>query len=473
MARRIEDIAPGRRRSIRDIRKADIMPDVRATRDPRAAELMDEHGNNGLPYRHVPQTRDAIAGTEPEIRHSQRQNDLSQELAPASRSNKWAWIVAVVGVIAVVFSVASLFAGATVYLVPSESVVPLTGTYTAYQNPTQGELGFSTVNVTDTATATIAATVTKQVEDYASGIITISNAYSSASQKLITNTRFEAPNGNIYRIHEPVTVPGSSVKNGQVIPGTIDVRVYADKPGDSYNISSGTFTVPGFKGSPQYTKFGATIKTSITGGIAGTVHTLAQADWQKELDTLHAALDASLFKKAYGQIASTSVMYKGATTVSFNDPTNIPVSKDSSSIDVSLSGTLTGVSFDQAALSVYLAQKNLTNYDSRPVMIKNIDTLDLQPSSTTFDPSGDSFTFDLTGTADEVWQVNTDQVKQALVGMGTDQFRDAMKAFSNVKKGRAEVSPFWVHTFPKNPDRITVKIVSEATLGDSNPATVQ
>ena len=112
------------------------------------------------------------------------------------------------------------------------------------------------VTTSRTASTTVKATGTEQVSQSASGVITIYNDYSTAPQTLITNTRFEAPDGNIYRIHQGVTVPGATASaGGALTPGTISVTAYADQPGASYNIGQTQFTIPGFKNDPSTASF--------------------------------------------------------------------------------------------------------------------------------------------------------------------------------------------------------------------------
>jgi hypothetical protein len=111
----------------------------------------------------------------------------------------------------------------------------------------------------------------KEVETKASGQIIIYNAFSSATQPLVRNTRFETPDGKIYRIKQSLSVPGASIKDGETIPGSIEATVYADEAGEEYNISLTDFTIPGFKGGPRFDKFYARSKTPMSGGFMGKI----------------------------------------------------------------------------------------------------------------------------------------------------------------------------------------------------------
>jgi len=90
-------------------------------------------------------------------------------------------------------------------------------------------------------------------EQMAKGIITIINNFSSAPQILVANTRFETPDGKIFRLDSRIVIPGATMKNGKLEPSSIDVNVTAATSGPEYNIiacnDNCKFTIPGFKGT--------------------------------------------------------------------------------------------------------------------------------------------------------------------------------------------------------------------------------
>ncbi len=116
-------------------------------------------------------------------------------------------IIVVCGIIGLLMS--TLFAGASITVTPRSAAVAAPATMQAQINAPAGTLPYQVINSARTASTSVPATGTKQVSLSASGIATIYNAYSVASQDLVATTRFEAPDGKIYRIHNTVTVPGA------------------------------------------------------------------------------------------------------------------------------------------------------------------------------------------------------------------------------------------------------------------------
>ncbi|MFZ1735489.1 MAG: hypothetical protein WAU31_00985 [Candidatus Moraniibacteriota bacterium] len=130
----------------------------------------------------------------------------------------------------------------------------------------------------------------------ARGMITISNTFGSSPQSLVATTRFESPDGKIFRLAKGVTIPGTKEVDGKTIPGTIDVEVVADASGKEYNIDSTTFTIPGLKGGPKYEKISASSVHAFSGGGEGegAVASVSADDVARAKDAALKALSESL-----------------------------------------------------------------------------------------------------------------------------------------------------------------------------------
>lgn len=110
----------------------------------------------------------------------------------------------------------------------------------------------------------------------ASGTIEIRNYWSETPLSLVRRTRFEAPNGVIFRTQETVTVPGFQRKGGTIVPGVARVWVEADEPGEEGNIQKGTpLLVAAFAGRPQYERVSAVAVEAFSGGFKGEVPVIA------------------------------------------------------------------------------------------------------------------------------------------------------------------------------------------------------
>jgi len=129
----------------------------------------------------------------------------------------------------------------------------------------------------------------------ATGTITIYNNYSKDSQALVARTRFESPDGKIFRISKNIIVPGAKVDaQGKVTsPGTINAEVTADQAGSDYNIAPATFTIPGFAGGPKFSGFYAKSTADFKGGSLGETRAVSKEDIDKAKIELTKKIDTT------------------------------------------------------------------------------------------------------------------------------------------------------------------------------------
>ena len=86
----------------------------------------------------------------------------------------------------------------------------------AYTNPITTGLSFEIMRLSAEESDLVTATGISSSGQKAGGKITVYNNYSNAPQKLIINTRFQTSDGKIYRIREPIVIPGMGVKEATV-----------------------------------------------------------------------------------------------------------------------------------------------------------------------------------------------------------------------------------------------------------------
>lgn len=379
---------------------------------------------------------------------------------PRSYALLW-WGVGVVAVCAVAGLVLStLFERATVTVYPKTQSITLPPSVVAQPNAPLGSLSYQTVTVTQTASTTAQATGTQKVSKFATGAIIISNTYSTASQQLTANTRFQASDGKIYRIHAPVTVPGDTKNvDGTIVPGTATAIVYADGAGADYNRTTQTaFTIPGFKGTPRYTRFTAQSQGAISGGFVGTAPAIAITDETAAEATLKQSLTAALQLAAQHAAPSGSIVAQRPVTPTYTDIAETPVGT-SNSVVLSQSASEVVVFVSAVDLATFLAKQTVPEYKGESVLFADPSTVELTL------PLGGATTGPLTlglgGSATLVWQFDQNTLIQALLGTSKDaaSFERVVQHFQPaIAKAEADVHPFWKGTFPTNPSRITIKL---------------
>jgi len=369
------------------------------------------------------------------------------------RSILWAAVVVCLGVLGYVIS--SLFTGATVTVSPKTQKVPVNIVLLASKDASMkgSELQYQIVTLSDQLQREVVAQGTRMEEKKASGQIVIYNNETTATQRLIRNTRFQTPEGLIYRISEPVTIPG---KKGTV-PGSIEVTVYADAAGADYNIGLTDFTIPGFKTSPtKYKNIYARSKTVMAGGSKGVVRIVKPADEKAARDAMVSELKLRLIDSARAQTPADSAFFERATLFTVEQLSN--QNKDTDTVVLTQKVVLTGLVLEKKALAQAIAMKAVNGYDEKPIDLSTVEGLDIVPQNMSigvFDR--DPVKLAVSGTASFVWLYDAEKIATALASQKKAQIKEILANFPEVTPIKATVTPIWRSTFPDDATRITIE----------------
>jgi hypothetical protein len=291
-----------------------------------------------------------------------------------------------------------------------------------------------------------------KVETKASGIITVYNGFDANPQKLITNTRFESKTGKTYRIAESVTVPG--MKGG--IPGSVDVTVFADSVGPEYNSEVADFVIPGFKGTPRFSKFYAKTKTKLAGGASGTQDAVADEDILLAHNELLTKIKTNLLEQLKKENPGEQFVFLAdATKYIESDNKNELVTDPKAKYILTVQAKGYFVKKD------YLAKKLLegTNHsDDENLVLEDESQIIFGGSKDETKTNVNDVTFTVTGNPSFISKIDEVTIKSVLSGKPKSDFQTIMTAFKGVSAAEPHFNPFWLRSFPSSPDKIKIEI---------------
>ncbi len=367
--------------------------------------------------------------------------------------------------LAVGFFVANYFAMATIEITPITRSVQINNNFTATIGDSDEELMFHFTSLSEEKKKEVPATIEKKIQKKASGMVTIYNAYSGDSQRLIKNTRLEDDvTHKIFRIDQSVVVPGAKVVNGKTVPGSVDALVYADVSGKEYNIGTSNFTIPGFKGDPRYSKFyAASIPSSpITGGFSGTVKVPSDESIKTAQEELKQDLKISVVEKARAQIPTEASFFPGSIVVKFEEVPEDPTISEIS--NVTMRAVVSVFFFDTAELTEMLAELLPVEDRNNPFKITNMSALVFK----FIDPVDDvvlsdlkKISFNLTGNTSLVGEIDSKKISSDFAGKKKNETNEIIKKQINIEDANVTVRPVWKKLFPDDPSKITVKIIKK------------
>jgi hypothetical protein len=299
---------------------------------------------------------------------------------------------------------------------------------------------------------TFVATGQKDVVQKASGKITIFNK-SFTAQRLVATTRFKSPAGLIFRIPQTITVP-SAVKTGsEIIPGSIESTVYADRPGAEYNIEPTQFTIPGFEGTPKFNDFYAVSKEPMIGGIIGPAKVVTEEDFAKAQETLAAKIKEEIYRSLKDQAGELKIL--DTVAVKLEAPvSNAKVGTAADNFQMSVKGSADVIAFRESDV-IELVKSFVSEKDNLELLTKDLNIGYINPVLNT---DNNSLSFDVQVNGWAAARLDKDAIQKDLAGMGGGAVRSYIQGIKEIESARVILSPFWVRSVPKDLRKIKIDL---------------
>lgn len=448
----VQDVVPPKK-SIRNVKlspKKEALKTAKTYEEPEVQNYRDEDFTRSVPIQ-APMRIDSIKKVEqapvepPTYKYEYNDNKVG--------SKKWVYLSSVVFMLVLAFVISAFFKSAEIRISPKQESIEISETFTAKKDAITG-LGFQTVSVSKDVEKVVKSTGEEKVERKSQGRIIIYNNYSTQTQKLVATTRFQTPEGLIFRLVNPVTIPGREVKDGKTVAGSIEVTVEADKPGVSYNIGLKDFTIPGFKGDPRFTTIYARSKTEMIGGFSGMQKTVSKEVLTQTEQEMKKLLEESLQKDIGAQIPANFISYKEGISYEIEQTTQAPASS-ADEVILKKKGRATAVIFDRSVINKNILAEVMPDVESEMVKISNIDELNWKPTNTLV-ASDKDVTFTITGKANFVWVFDENKLKTDLLGLSKKSAKVIIANYPSINEAWVETKPFWNQKIPTNPEKVTL-----------------
>lgn len=366
-------------------------------------------------------------------------------------------IVAIlIGVFVVVMM--TVFASATIVINPKSQAAQVDLKITGEAGKTTEEtVRYEVIKLSETKTVTVPATGEEAVELKASGKIVVYNNFSSEPQRLIVRTRFETPDGLVFRIPESIVVPGKTVKGGVETPGSIEVEVFADEAGEKYNVEKTDFTIPGFKNDPsRFKNFYARSSTDMAGGFIGKRKTVQPADRQTALQSVDMELESSLAKNLQAKVPEGLVLLSGAIEYKSKE---LPQKEEASAVVLKKEMTAYAVMLNRQDLSDKITSEYIAKsaeWEGIEPTVKDYSTLKVIDLPADIE-TGSKLELQISGAIKVLADINTDIISQRLLGAPKGNVARLMDEFAGISSITATIRPIWKQSFPQNPSKIYVE----------------
>lgn len=311
-------------------------------------------------------------------------------------------------------------------------------------------------NVEKNATQTFLTTGEKEVAQKARGKITVFNEYGTTPQVLIATTRFQTSDGLIFRTLKGITVSGTKVENGKIIPGSINVEVIADKPGQTYNIAPSKFGIPAFNergDAGRYEKIYGRSDEAMKGGAIGKANVVTDSDFNTAKQTLSSKVTKDVEDSLRTQTSGLKII--NASAIKLKEPeSTAKIDGAADDFMMAVSGSIKTVGFKEDDLKNLIKQY----VDKTKNLIVIPEKLTISYDHTIFDETTGTLTFSVDIKGNGYAKIDTNKIKTDLSGKNEQEIKNYFKEVAGVDSAKVVLSPFWVRRIPQDKERTKLQI---------------
>jgi hypothetical protein len=291
------------------------------------------------------------------------------------------------------------------------------------------------------------------VEVKAKGKLTVSNSFSSESQTLVATTRFESPEGKVFRLVERTVIPGARIENGKIVPTSIEVAVVADAAGAEYNVApSAGWHIPGFKGTAKYEAFTAEAKVPMAGGFIGERPVPSAGEIAEAREKVKQALEEGLRNQMSALHADGLKLLDDASRFSVVDEAVSSREDTPGTFSLYMEAELREIVFDERMLKdalVAIAQSGT----SEPT---EVHAFSIEYGVARVDFQGGAMSFPVSGTVVLKQSVDSDGILAGVLGQDGETLRSFITGIHGVERASITLSPFWVNRVPSDATKVTL-----------------
>lgn len=308
------------------------------------------------------------------------------------------------------------------------------------------------------ATKLFSSSGRKFKEGKAEGIIRVYNEHSTSPQTFVANTRFISEGGKLFRSKEKATIPGGYYdEKGKFVAESLDVQVVAAEPGESYNIGTSNFSLPGLAGSALYTKIYGKSFQDMKGGAQKEVAVVTKEDLSGARDGLVESLTAQALESLRSKIPPSQLLVE--KSIQSEVLTDRSLIKEGAELD----------QFNYVAkvkVSAFVFEKGDAELLAKHILKEHLqETEQLEKESVNIvyeggerDQDSDTLAIETNIFAKSYHEIDARSLAEGLQGISKGQAANILSAYPYLARAELSLWPFWVNTLPKDPERVNVEL---------------
>lgn len=300
------------------------------------------------------------------------------------------------------------------------------------------------------------ATGKKNLGGKATGTLTLYNYWDSSTQGLEKGTKFSS-SSKTFVGKNSITIPGTSIRGGNIVPGTASVEIEAENPGEDYNVKAGRFTIVGLTALQQEKIYGQSSK-DLTGGFSKEVTVVSQSDYDKAKEQLIKDVSAELNDELKAKSEGMEILEKAINNENVETKSSANVDAEANDFTLIIKQRMRVIVFPRESFNLFvlgILEKQIP-YDK---MISlgpdgNINAITIEPK---YDQNQINLQVQVNAKISS--RVNLDKVKKDILGKSRRAAEEYINNLSGVSGFDIQYSPsFWFKRIPNYSRSLIVKL---------------
>jgi len=296
----------------------------------------------------------------------------------------------------------------------------------------------------------------REIVQKARGIITVYNEYGSTPQTLIATTRFQSPDGLVFRTLKTIYIPPVRVDDGNIIPGKIEVEVIADKPGSDYNIDAAEFRIVAFKERgylKRYEKMYGRSTKKFAGGVNGMAKVVTEGNYNEALKEITQELENEINSVLTNQTKNLELPFIPNIEIA-DIVSSAKIDEAAEEFTITISGTVRTAGFKKDDL-FKLVQQIIEEKNQRTVVE---DKIVIEFQNPRLVAEKDTLIVDAIISGSMYAMIDENQIINELLNKTEEEIKDYFKNLASVATAKVVLSPQWSKRIPEDIEKIHVTL---------------
>ncbi len=308
------------------------------------------------------------------------------------------------------------------------------------------------------------ATGKKNLGGKASGTLTVYNYWDSNPQTFPTGTKFLS-SSKTFVSKSSVTVPGTSIRGGNIVPGNVNVDIEAENAGEDYNVKSGRFTIVGLPAAQQEKIYGQSNK-DLTGGFSKEVTVVSQQDYDQAKDKLTKELNDDLKNQLKEKTNDLEILDKTVQNDTVETKSSANVDQEANDFTLKIKERTRVMGFNKSGFDQFIVEVLEKQIPQDKMITLGLDdTIVPVVKETKYDEK--SLNLEVHVKAKISSKVDIEKVKKDLLGKSNTAINNYLSKIDGINGFEIKFSPSWwlkrISNFQRNL-KVELEYMNEETI---------